>query len=344
MDSLLLKRPHMIAASPRPRQRADWQQQLADAVTDPATLCRLLGLDPARAGVAASDFPLRVPFAYVSRMRHGDYADPLLRQVLSTAAELLPTNGYDADPLQEAQAQRGGGLLQKYAHRVLLITTGACAVHCRYCFRRAFPYADTLGDGSRWQGALATIAADLSIEEVILSGGDPLSLSNTRLAQLLQQLATIPHVQRVRIHTRQPIVLPARVDDGLCELLQRQGRPVVVVVHANHANEIDAEVRAACARLRASGAVLLNQAVLLAGVNDSVAALVSLSHALWSATVLPYYLHLLDHVSGTSHFDVPDERACALHAALQAELPGYLWPRLVREVPGATSKTLLAGS
>ena len=334
----------MIAASPRPRQRTDWQEQLADAVTDPVTLCRLLGLDPARAGAAASDFPLRVPLAYVARMRRGDYADPLLRQVLSTAAELLPASGYGADPLQESQAQRGGGLLQKYAHRVLLITTGACAVHCRYCFRREFPYGETLGEGARWQAALATIAADSSIEEVILSGGDPLSLSNARLTQLLQQLATIPHVQRLRIHTRQPVVLPARVDDGLCELLQRQARPVVVVLHVNHANEIDAEVRAACVHLRASGVVLLNQAVLLAGVNDSVAALLALSHALWSASVLPYYLHLLDHVRGTSHFDVPEVRARALHAALQSVLPGYLLPRLVREVPGSASKTLIAGS
>ncbi len=334
----------MIAASPLSRQRADWQQQLAAAVTDPIALCQQLGLDPARADIATSNFPLRVPQAYIARMRHGDYADPLLRQVLSTAAELLPANGYDADPLQEAQAQRGGGLLQKYAHRVLLITTGACAVHCRYCFRREFPYADTLGDGVRWQSALATIAADNSIQEVILSGGDPLSLSNARLAQLFQQLASIPHVQRVRIHTRQPVVLPARVDDGLCELLAHQARPVVVVLHANHGNEIDAEVRAACARLRNSGAVLLNQAVLLAGVNDSVAALADLSHALWSATVLPYYLHLLDHVRGTSHFDVPEKRARELHAALQSVLPGYLLPRLVREVPGAASKTLIASS
>jgi EF-P beta-lysylation protein EpmB len=276
-------------------------------------------------------------------MRHGDYNDPLLRQVLASASELLEAPGYSADPLQESGAMRASGLLQKYAHRVLLITTGACAVHCRYCFRREFPYAGSQGDGARWRSALATIAADSSIEEVILSGGDPLSLSNARLEQLLARLVAIPHLQRLRIHTRQPVVLPARVDTGLCALLQRLPLPMVVVLHANHANEIDTEVAAACGQLRAAGVTLLNQAVLLAGVNDSCATQVMLSQRLWAAGVLPYYLHLLDHVRGTSHFNVPEAQARALHAGMRATLPGYLLPRLVREVPGMPSKLTLSG-
>ena len=329
----------MIAATPVPRHLTGWQQQLADAVASPAELCSLLGLDPETAGIAHSEFPLRVPRSFVRRMRHGDYHDPLLRQVLPIAAELQAMPGYDGDPLQEATAQRGGGLLQKYANRVLLIATGACGVHCRYCFRREYPYAASAGDGVRWQQALAAIAADASIEEVILSGGDPLSLSDARLEQLTTQLARIPHIRRLRIHTRQPIVLPARVDDGLCGWLQGLPWIPVIVLHANHANEIDAEVIAACSALRAAGATLLNQSVLLAGVNDSAAALASLSHSLWSAGVLPYYLHLLDRVRGASHFEVDESRARELHMQLLSALPGYLVPRLVREQPGAASKT-----
>jgi EF-P beta-lysylation protein EpmB len=338
----LKKRPHMIAATPLPRQQSSWQQQLAEAVRDPLELCRLLALDPVRAGVAVNAFPLRVPLAFVRRMRRRDYDDPLLRQVLSTSREALQAEGYSADPLDESAVQRGGGLLQKYAHRVLLITTAACGVHCRYCFRREFPYSDAHSEGERWQQAIATVASDQSLEEVILSGGDPLSLGNARLAQLIQQLAAIPHLQRLRLHTRQPIVLPARVDQGLIEALRLWPRGVVMVLHANHANEIDAEVRLACRQLRAAGATLLNQSVLLAGVNDSADAQVALSQALWSAAVLPYYLHLLDRVRGASHFDLGETRARAIHTAMRANLPGYLLPRLVREVPGATSKVTLA--
>jgi EF-P beta-lysylation protein EpmB len=276
-------------------------------------------------------------------MRHGDYDDPLLRQVLTTQEELRSAPGYSSDPLEEAKAQRGGGLLQKYAHRVLLISTATCGVHCRYCFRRDYPYSESLGDGARWQQALATIAADSSIEEVILSGGDPLALGNARLKQLFGQLTLIPHLRRLRLHTRQPVVLPARVDAGLCRLLAALPWSPVVVLHANHANEIDAEVRAACQSLRTAGATLLSQSVLLAGVNDTVPEQLALSHALWSAGILPYYLFLLDRVRGASHFDVPETRALQIHAGMRAALPGYLLPRLAREQPGAASKVVLAG-
>jgi EF-P beta-lysylation protein EpmB len=311
-------------------------------VTDPLELCALLGLDPVRAGVADSPFPLRVPRSFIRRMQHGDYADPLLRQVLSSAAELQPAAGFVADPLHESAARRADGLIQKYAGRALLVTTAACGVHCRYCFRREFPYAAHAGDAPRWQAAIEAIAGDPGIVEVILSGGDPLSLSDGRLRSLTDQLRAIPHVTRLRIHTRQPIVLPSRVDAGLCAWLGSLPWAPVMVLHANHANEIDAEVIAACQALRQAGATLLNQSVLLAGVNDSASALAALSEALWQAGVLPYYLHLLDRVRGASHFEVDEARALSLHADLSARLPGYLLPRLAREAPGAPSKITLA--
>jgi L-lysine 2,3-aminomutase len=328
----------MIAATSPARQPPGWQQQLTEAVTSPQQLCELLGLDPQVVGAGESPFPMRVPLAFVRRMRHGDYADPLLRQVLALREELRPANGYGADPLAEAGALRAPGLLQKYAGRALLITTATCAVHCRYCFRREYPYADAGSDTRRWQQALAAIAADPSIEEVILSGGDPLSLSNARLSALTDRLAAMPHVRRLRVHTRQPVVLPARVDAGLCRWLASLPWRPVVVLHVNHAQELDQEVGAACEALRQSGAQLLNQSVLLAGVNDTGEALCALSRALWHAGVLPYYLHLLDRVRGASHFAVPETRALQLQRHMLNALPGYLVPRLVREQPGAASK------
>ena len=324
---------------------AEWQRELAQAITDPLELCRLLQLDPqlalgAHAG--AAQFRLRVPRGFVRRMRRGDPADPLLLQVLPGAAELLEQAGFDADPLAERAAMRAPGLLHKYHGRALLITTGACAVHCRYCFRREFPYPSAQSDGPRWQSALDAVAADPSIEELILSGGDPLSLATPRLAQISARLRTVPHIRRLRLHTRTPVVLPERVDADLCTWIASLPWPCVIVLHVNHANEIDAAVRSAAARLRSAGATLLNQSVLLAGINDSVAALQALSQALWSAGVLPYYLHLLDRVRGSGHFEVAEPRARALMAQLAARLPGYLLPRLAREQPGAASKIVLA--
>ncbi len=334
----------MIPARLTDCHRDTWQQQMVDAVTDPAELLDMLGLDPALltpALAAAARFRLRVPRSFVRRMRRGDPHDPLLRQVLPVGEELRDADGYSADPLGEAAANRVPGLLRKYHGRALLVTTGACAVQCRYCFRREFPYDAQVSDGGRWHEALAAIAADRSIEEVILSGGDPLSLSNARLGALADSLAPIPHVRRLRVHTRTPVVLPARVDEGFGHWLARLPWPVVVVVHANHAREIDDEVTDSLARVRAAGAHLLNQSVLLAGVNDSVDALASLSGALFDAGALPYYLHLLDRVRGASHFDVPEARARELVRGLAARLPGYLVPRLVREEAGAPGKTLL---
>jgi L-lysine 2,3-aminomutase len=322
--------------------QAAWQRELSRAITTPEELLATLDLpasllDGARA--AGGAFALRVTPSYLARMRRGDADDPLLRQVLPRAEELREIPGYGPDPLHEHAARRAPNLLQKYAGRALLVTTQACAIHCRYCFRREFPYADHASDpGPRFAAAFAAIAADSGIEEVILSGGDPLSLSDARLTRLTDALAAIEHVRRIRVHTRQPIVLPSRVDAGLAQWARGVRRPLIFVLHANHPNEIDDEVRAACARLRDAGITLLNQSVLLRGVNDDVETLARLSCALMDAGVLPYYLHLADRVRGTAHFDVEEARAQALIAALTARLSGYLVPRLVREVPGAPSK------
>lgn len=341
----------MIAAGPRTRHTAavpEWQRQLADAVRDPVELLTLLGLAAGDLGegitdaglaAAAQDFPLRVPLSFISRMRHGDPRDPLLLQVLADPRELQTVPGYVADPLEETSARDVPGLLRKYHGRALLISTGACAVHCRYCFRRHYDYGADLDTGRpRWTGAVAAIAADESIDEAILSGGDPLSLGNARLGELLSQLAALPQLRRIRLHTRTPIVLPARVDEGLIDLFAPLRDRLVIVVHANHPNEIDAPTAGALQRLREASAALLNQSVLLAGINDEVATLAALSHRLFAAGCLPYYLHQLDPVAGAAHFAVPDAMALTLHRDLNAALPGYLVPRLVREVPGAAGK------
>ena len=322
-----------------------WQQDLRRVITDPEELLTALGLDAALvapARIASAAFGMRVTRSYLARMRRGDANDPLLRQVLPLGHELAETPGYAPDPLLEHEATRAPGLLQKYAGRALLITTQACAIHCRYCFRREFPYsAQQEGQeegATRFHAALEAIAGDTSLEEVILSGGDPLSLSDARLTKITDALVRIPHVQRIRVHTRQPVVLPSRVDAGLCTWLRGIRRPIVVVLHVNHANEIDSDVRAACTRLRDAGATLLNQSVLLRGVNDSVDTLADLSRALMDAGVVPYYLHLPDRVRGTAHFDFAEAEARRLVEALSTRLSGYLVPRLVREVPGAPYK------
>jgi len=323
-----------------------WQRELAESITDPRELLAVLGLPgelAAPAALAAQHFGLRVPRSFVARMRRGDPDDPLLRQVLPLEAELEEVPGYVADPLGEQAARRSPQLLQKYAGRALIVTTEACAVHCRYCFRREFPYSQPSGPhvGGRFGETLAALARDASIEEVILSGGDPLSLSDARLAVLTDGLAAIPHVKRLRIHTRQPVVLPSRVDAGLLAWLRGIRLPTVMVLHVNHAQEIDAQLRAACASLRAAGITLLNQSVLLRGVNDDADTLQALSTALFDAGVLPYYLHMPDRVRGSAHFDVDEQRALELVDALTRRLSGYLVPRLVREVPGAESKVPL---
>jgi EF-P beta-lysylation protein EpmB len=250
-------------------------------------------------------------------------------------------SGFSLDAVGDGAARAGAGVLQKYRGRALLVTTGSCAVNCRYCFRRHFPYGEENAGADRWAAAIEYLRADASVTEVLLSGGDPLSLSNERLRELGDALRTVPHLRRLRLHTRLPVVLPARVDATLVEWVRSLPWPVTVVLHANHANEFDAEVDQVCARLREAGATLLNQAVLLRGVNDRVEVLAELSERGFAAGVLPYYLHQLDRVQGAAHFEVPDAQARSLHAALAARLPGYLVPRLVREIAGEPGKTPL---
>jgi EF-P beta-lysylation protein EpmB len=330
------------AAQAQYLQQPGWQQQLARAITDSDELLARLRLDAGEfAGhpAAARDFPLRVTHSYLAKMRPGDPRDPLLLQVMASADELRETPGFSHDPVGDLAAMAVPGLLHKYHGRVLLVTTAACAVHCRYCFRRHFPYEDNQSSRNQWQQALEYIAADSSISEVILSGGDPLVLSDRRLEQLTVQLQAIPHVRRLRIHSRLPVVLPERITDELVTLLGNSRLQCSLVVHANHANEIADEDIPRLQRLAAAGVCLLNQAVLLRQVNDSARAQAELSERLFEAGVLPYYLHLLDPVQGAGHFHVTDMRAMEIIGELRAQLPGYLVPRLVREIAGEKSKT-----
>lgn len=335
----------MITRTPPLWHTADWQKSLARAIRDPARLLELLELSPdllPAARAAGQDFPLLVPHSYVARMQRGNPQDPLLRQVLPLGEELLEVPGYVADPVGDLSAMTRPGLLHKYHGRALVITTAACGIHCRYCFRRHFPYPQANPMPDRWQQLRDYLLADDSLEELILSGGDPLSLSDHRLAGLFEAVRAIPHLKRLRLHTRYPVILPERLTDSLLRQLRALPQQVILVIHANHANEIDTGVRQALTPFREAGITLLNQAVLLRGVNDSETALVALSEALFDAGVLPYYLHQLDPVQGAAHFAVDDARARELAAALRARLPGYLVPRLVRELAGDPAKRPLA--
>jgi EF-P beta-lysylation protein EpmB len=335
----------MIAVTPLSGQfespASSWQQELAEAIKDPRELCELLELDPALiepALASARDFPLRVPRSFAAKMRKSDPNDPLLLQVLPVLAEQRIVDGYSTDPVGDLSSRAAPGVLHKYEGRALVIATGACAIHCRYCFRRHFPYANESALQSGWAQTLAAIAADTTISEVILSGGDPLSLSDRRLRQFTDQLLSLSHVRRLRIHTRYPVVLPTRIDHAFLNWFGSLPIQRVVVLHVNHAREIDNSVARVCRDLAEAGATLLNQTVLLGGVNDSASALAELSEVLFAAGVLPYYLHVLDKVQGAAHFDVSETRAVRLHEELTSRVPGYLVPRLVREVAGAPAK------
>jgi EF-P beta-lysylation protein EpmB len=321
--------------------RPSWQEAVRTAVRDPAELLRLLDLSPAALGVPApTEFPMLVPRGFVARMRKGDPDDPLLRQVWPFAAELDPAPGFTADPVRE-QGLASHGLLRKYHGRALLIASGACPIHCRYCFRREFPYGEQLAARGDWSAAIEQLGDAADIREVILSGGDPFSLSNRRLAELLARLGDTA-AETVRIHTRFPVVVPERVDAELTRLLGATRFRTVVVVHSNHANELDLGVERALSALHGSLTALLNQSVLLKGVNDDADSLIALSERLFDCGVLPYYLHLLDRVSGAAHFEVDESTGRRLIAEIRARLPGYLVPRLVREAAGGLSKTPVA--
>ncbi|MGH8158251.1 MAG: EF-P beta-lysylation protein EpmB [Rhodanobacter sp.] len=333
----------MITASPSARlssPTADWRELWRDAITDAGELLRTVGLGDRPDLLPADDagFALRVPRGFVAKMRHGDPTDPLLLQVLPQRIEHDRVAGFTTDAVGDMASRAGHGILHKYDGRALLIASGSCAINCRYCFRRHFPYGEEIAAAGQWREALARVREDPSIRELILSGGDPLALATGKLEELSRGLAELPHVTRLRIHTRLPVVLPERIDAPFLAWLDAVPLQKVVVLHANHAHELDADVDAACARLRDAGATVLNQSVLLRGINDDAGVLADLSERLFAAGVLPYYLHQLDKVHGAAHFEVDDTRALALMDALRARLPGYLVPRLVREVGGDASK------
>ncbi|MAY38957.1 MULTISPECIES: EF-P beta-lysylation protein EpmB [Spongiibacter] len=326
-------------------QTADWQEQYRSMIRDPQQLFERLQLNPEERpdlSAALRSFPLRVTEAFVAKMQVGDWEDPLLLQILPQQAEVDVTPGYSDDPLDEASANPIPGLIHKYHGRVLLITSPACAVHCRYCFRRNFPYNDNRPSLADWQQAIDYIASHPEISEVILSGGDPLSLPDDYLASLRDRLAAIDHVTTLRLHTRMPLVLPARITETLLDSLEHPRLQTVIVIHSNHTNELDSHSEAALLALKHRGFTLLNQSVLLLGINDNADTLSALSRRLFACGVLPYYLHVLDKVNGASHFERSDEDAVALAEAMLARLPGYLVPKLVREEPGALSKRPLA--
>ncbi|CBA34029.1 EF-P beta-lysylation protein EpmB [Cronobacter turicensis] len=324
--------------------REDWLSQLADVITDPDELLHLLNIDASEELLAGRDarrlFALRVPRAFAARMEKGNPQDPLLRQVLTSREEFVAAPGFTTDPLEE-QNSVVPGLLHKYHNRALLLVKGGCAVNCRYCFRRHFPYADNQGNKRNWQAALDYIAAHAELDEIIFSGGDPLMAKDHELEWLVANIEAIPHIKRLRIHSRLPIVIPARITDALVRLLGETRLQVLLVNHINHAQEIDDAFRAGMTKLRAAGVTLLNQSVLLKGVNDNAATLTALSNALFDAGVMPYYLHVLDKVQGAAHFMVSDDEARAIMRELLSQVSGYLVPKLAREIGGEPSKTPL---
>jgi EF-P beta-lysylation protein EpmB len=329
-------------ADAHPWPTGEWRQILAGAMTGVEELLGMHGLDPScQGGPAAVDaedlFAFRVPPAFAARAHRPEGDDGILPQVLPHAAEMESRDGFTVDPVGELAHPPRGGLLQKYRGRALVMVTGACAVHCRYCFRRHFPYEGHTSPED-WRSAVETLAGDPSISEVILSGGDPLTVPDARLARMVADLWELRHLRRLRVHTRMPIVLPQRVDRALVRWLAASPVPLVVVVHVNHPSEIDADVERGLSVLDSVGVRLLNQSVLLRGVNDDAAILAELSEKLFDVRVTPYYLHMLDPVAGAAHFEVPETRALQIMGQLREVLPGYLVPRLVREIPGAPSK------
>ena len=318
-----------------------WQQQIRDGIREQDDLVRLTGLDQkgfCTPKTAIKAFPPRVPRAYLERIEQNNPDDPLLRQVLAVAEEDIDSSGFSNDPVGEFNKHASPGLIRKYHGRALLIVTSTCAIHCRYCFRRHYPYQDNQAGKDNWNDALETLRTDPSIKEIILSGGDPLSLTDDRLHSLIQQLESIPHLQWLRIHTRMPVVIPDRVTSKLINAISQTRFKQSLVVHVNHPNEIDEKVGMALNRLHKAGIQLLNQSVLLKGVNDDVLVLAELSARLYSNHVMPYYLHMLDPVAGAAHFEVTETRARNIMQDLRGCLPGFLVPRLVREIEGLPYK------
>ncbi|MCL1623052.1 EF-P beta-lysylation protein EpmB [Moraxella sp. Tifton1] len=315
-----------------------WQEELADGLSDVRQLCEYLGLDLSPHHEPKS-FKLKVPKAFADKMKKGDVNDPLLLQVLPDIQETMVTAGYTHDPLIENAQNPIKGLLHKYKNRVLITTTGACAVHCRYCFRQHFDYQSNMPNTQQIAKIAEYVASHTEVDEVILSGGDPLSLSHRRLSMWFDAISAMSNIKTVRIHTRLPVVLPNRVDDQLIQLLSNCPKNIIMVLHINHANEIDEHLRHKCQQLRRIGVTLLNQTVLLKTINDDVDTLCQLSRALFTAGILPYYLHVLDKVQGAAHFDLPIARAIQIYWGMLENLSGYLVPKLVQELPNQPYKT-----
>lgn len=318
-----------------------WQKELANVITDPKILLQMLNISPEQYQHhfnARKLFPVRVPKPLLARMKKGDFNDPILKQVMPLSDEFTTTDGYFNDPLEEHDTV-APGLLHKYKHRVLMVVKSGCAINCRYCFRRHFPYADNSPNKVRWQQALEYINVHKEINEVIFSGGDPLMASDEHLQWLVAEIEKIPHVKRLRIHSRLPIVIPQRITPALVDLLTNTRLKVTIVFHVNHANEIDTNVSRAIEPLMAARIPLFNQSVLLKGINDDAQVLANLSEALFDIGIQPYYLHLFDKVQGVAHFDINENAAKKIILQLMAILPGYLMPKLVREIAGEANKT-----
>ena len=328
-------------------QEQNWQSQLSNLITDPLELLELLQLSPEQllsgAILASEQFKLRVPRAFVGKMTIGDPFDPLLLQVLPHHLELEEHKDFVTDPLGEEKANQLAGVLHKYQSRFLLTLTGACAVHCRYCFRRHFPYQANLPKNEDWEHIRDYLSVHPLINEVILSGGDPLTLSNRKLALWIERLDSIAHLKTLRIHSRVPIVIPERIDEELLSILKNSRLRIVLVVHSNHALELDDFTCWKLSQLTTHQITVLNQSVLLKGVNNTTKSLVELSNRLFDANVMPYYLHVLDKVKGAQHFDLPTDEVNQLYAEVLTQLPGYLVPKLVREIAGEPNKTPLFG-
>ena len=325
---------NLSALKPIRLKTTSWQTELANAITDPQELLNLLKLDQNLLPAAKSAnqlFKLLVPRCYLSKIEPGNPDDPLLKQVLPLAAEHELNPLYELDPLKEKQANKIPGLLHKYPSRVLLTVTGACGIHCRYCFRRHFPYQQNRLSTKNIEAILAYLYSQPAINEVIYSGGDPLIAPDDYLAKLTAQLANIPHLNKLRIHSRLPITIPSRITEDLINWIKQSRLQIILVVHCNHPNEIDQTTKEALQKLKQANVTLLNQSVLLKGVNDSADVLATLSEKLFEIGVLPYYLHLLDKVQGATHFDMPVNEAKSIYQELQKKLPGYLLPKLVRE-------------
>ena len=338
-----MNKVHMITRTEPAGQTPGWQREFAEAIRDPAELLEYLKLpqDLLPAAEAASQtFPLRVPYSFLERIEPGNPHDPLLRQILPIGEELTISEGFSTDPVGDQQAMAVPGLIHKYRGRVLLTLTGACAVHCRYCFRRHFPYTEANPSEDHWQASLDYILDHHEITEVILSGGDPLSLSDKRLARLVALLEEVPHLKRLRWHSRLPVVLPSRLTPELLQIWQSSRLQQVLVLHFNHPNEINFLIKQSLRKLSATGISLLNQAVLLRGVNDDAECLTNLSEQLFQAGALPYYLHLLDRTQGVAHFEVKEQVALQIYQKLLSRLPGYLVPKLVRDSAGTMHKQL----